>query len=214
MNELETRWQASLQSLPLIAILRGIQPSEALSIGEALLRAEFSLVEVPLNSPSAFDTIEKLNNAFGDKMLVGAGTVLTADQVATTVEVGGKLIVAPNLDEAVAGAAAQFDCVYCPGVGTPTEAFQALQLGANALKLFPAEMLLPAVVKAMHAVLPKGTITLPVGGITPVNMKPYLDAGSIGFGIGSSLYSTGKSTDDVHSAAQAFVTAYREWRDE
>jgi len=208
MTNIQSKWSEKTKQLPLIAILRGIQSTEAPAIGQVLLDAGFRVVEVPLNSPKPFTTIEILAREFGESMVVGAGTVLDAEQVQQTIDAGGELIIAPSLSEEVSAAAMQQDCIYCPGVTTPTEVFQALGLGADALKLFPAEMITPQVVKAMHAVLPEGVQTFPVGGITPDNMTPYLSAGATGFGIGSALYSAGKSADDVSEVAKQFVSAF------
>ncbi|MFT5896228.1 MAG: 2-dehydro-3-deoxyphosphogalactonate aldolase [bacterium] len=209
MNSANVLWLRTQTQLPLIAILRGIQTSEALAVASALQEAGFSCLEVPLNSPEAFRTIEVMVREFGDEMLIGAGTVLTAQAVTSCVESGAKLIVAPNLDESVAHQSVSSGCVYCPGVATPTEAFHALKLGATALKLFPAELVTPPVVKAMRAVLPSDTIVLPVGGISPANMMVYCNAGANGFGLGSGLYKPGKSINALKTDAQQYVATWR-----
>jgi len=197
-----------MAKLPLIAILRGIKPNQASAIGHALFDAGFRMIEVPLNSPNAFESIEILAREFNDQVLLGAGTVLEAEQVQQTLDAGGKLIIAPNLSDEVSTAVFSHECIYCPGVSTPTEAFQAIALGADALKLFPAEVITPTALKAWHAVLPENTPTFPVGGITPENMSGYLAAGAAGFGVGSALYSAGKSAIDVKRAATEFAVAY------
>ena len=203
-------WDDCFGSLPLIAILRGVASTEVGTIGGALSDAGFRIIEVPLNSPDPFDSISLLTDALKPTVLVGGGTVLTADDVERVHDAGGKLVVAPNLNPSVADAARRLGMIYCPGVQTATEAFKALDLGAAALKLFPAEMIPPAAVKALGAVLPKGTATIPVGGITPDTMEPYLTAGASGFGLGSALYKAGATSDAVKRNADAFVTAFHQ----
>lgn len=209
---LEHQWQQCVKSLPLIAILRGLQPSESLAVAEVLIEAGFGIIEVPLNSPDPLQSIATLANAFGNDAIIGAGTVLTGVQVVQTIDAGGRLIVAPDLNEEVAHQATQgvAESIYCPGVATPSEAFRAIRLGANGLKLFPAEMITPAVVESMCAVLPTGTRLFPVGGINPDTMSGYLAAGATGFGIGSALYKPGKSIADIKASAVQFAAAYRE----
>jgi 2-dehydro-3-deoxyphosphogalactonate aldolase len=208
-SDLQARWQQCVDAMPLIAILRGVQPTEALQVGEVLIEAGFTLIEVPLNSPEPYQSISTLADAYGGQALVGAGTVLTPEQAHQTLFAGGKLIVAPDFNEAVAESVAETESIYCPGVATPSEAFKAIRLGANGLKLFPAEMMPPAVVKALRAVLPPQVAVFPVGGINPDNMASYLAAGASGFGIGSALYKPGKSLTDLRASAQQFVQAYR-----
>jgi len=203
------QWQDAAAALPLIAILRGIEPEDSVEVAAALLDAGFRVVEVPLNSPRPFDSIGNIAGRFGDRMLVGGGTVLTAEAVAQVFKAGGRMVVAPNLDERVAAAAKEAGMSYCPGVQTPTEAFRALELGADALKLFPAEMIPATAVKALSAVLPAGTPMIPVGGITPEGMARYLEMGAFGFGLGSALYKPGRAPADVGAAAAAFVDAFR-----
>ena len=206
---LPTRLASALQQLPLIAILRGISPTEAPSVGAALAAAGFAMLEVPLNSPRPLESIESLVNEH-PSALVGAGTVLTAAQVRNVQAAGGQLIVAPNFDVDVVREAARLGLICLPGIATPTEAFAALSAGAHGLKLFPAEMTSPAVLKAMLAVLPTGTLIVPVGGITPHNMAPWHAAGACGFGIGSALYKPGKNAEAVRQDAILFALAYRE----
>lgn len=211
---LEHQWQQCVSALPLIAILRGLQPTEALQVGEVLIEAGFGIIEVPLNSPDPLQSITALATAFGKDAVIGAGTVLTGEQVEQTINAGGQLIVAPDLNEEVAACvakmAASSGAIYCPGVATPSEAFRAIRLGAKGLKLFPAEMITPSVVKSMRAVLPVDVSLFPVGGINAENMSAYLLAGANGFGIGSALYKTGKSIADLKVSAQQFVDAYQQ----
>ena len=197
-----------LRRLPLIAILRGITADEVVAVGQCLVDAGFAIIEVPLNSPEPLDSIRRLHDAFGDSTLIGAGTVTTAAQVHDVANAGGRLIVMPHCDVTVVRAAKLAHLSCAPGVATPTEAFAALASGADALKLFPAELLAPKVLAAMRSVLPKATQIVPVGGITPEGMKAYVDAGASGFGLGSALYRAGDSIDTVAGNAYAFVTAW------
>lgn len=204
MNEL----QRSLSRLPLIAILRGLRPDEALDLGGALVEAGFLALEVPLNSPEPFASIGILAEAFGKDALVGAGTVLRSGDVARVAEAGGRLVVMPHGDPSVIRETKRRGLLCVPGVATPGEAFAALEAGADALKLFPAEMLPPPVVKAWRAVLPKDAWLMPVGGITPAAMAPYLAAGADGFGLGSALYRAGMDRATVAANATGFVEAF------
>jgi 2-dehydro-3-deoxyphosphogalactonate aldolase len=204
--------KAHLQQLPLVAILRGIAPDEALLVGQALVDAGFRLLEVPLNSPQPLRSIELLAREFGADCLVGAGTVLSTAQVDEVAQAGGQLIVMPHGDVAVIRAAKARGLWCAPGVATPTEAFAALAAGADALKLFPAELFGPAVLKALRAVLPKDVSCLPVGGITPGGMAAYVAAGATGFGLGSALYKPGDGAGQVRANADAFVSAWRALR--
>ena len=203
-----TAWQERLAALPLIAILRGIRPEEAVAIGTALVEAGFVAIEVPLNSPAPLVSIERLAAACGERALIGAGTVLEPAQVAEIAAAGGRLIVMPHGDPAVIATAKAAGLLCMPGVATPTEAFAALRAGADALKLFPAEALPPAVVKAWRAVLPATVWLLPVGGIAPETMAPYLAAGANGFGLGSALYRAGMAAGEVGERARAFRDAH------
>ncbi|MDH5285004.1 MAG: 2-dehydro-3-deoxy-6-phosphogalactonate aldolase [Betaproteobacteria bacterium] len=196
-----------LTPLPLIAVLRGIRPSEVDAIGDALFAAGFRVLEVPLNSPDAFDSIGRLARRFGERCLIGAGTVIEVADVARVRDAGGRIVVMPHADLAVVREAKRLGMVCCPGVATPTEAFAALAAGADALKMFPAEALPPAALKAWRAVLPKGTLVFAVGGIRADNMAPYWAAGASGFGTGSNLYKPGASAEDVAKAAREFATS-------
>ncbi|SFR94897.1 2-dehydro-3-deoxyphosphogalactonate aldolase [Dyella sp. OK004] len=199
-----------LQPLPLVAILRGLHPDQALEIGTAIVDAGFRVLEVPLNSPRPLESIRLLADAFGDRCLVGAGTVLSTAKVHEVAEAGGRLIVMPHADTAVIAEAKRAGLYCVPGVSTPTEAFAALHAGADALKIFPAEAIPPAVVKAWRAVLPPDLALLPVGGITPDNMRPYIAAGARGFGIGSALFAPGRSAAETATRALAFATSWQE----
>ena len=202
-----------LHPLPLVAILRGLRPDEAVDIGGALAAGGFRILEVPLNSPDPCASIRRMVDALGDHYLVGAGTVLDPARVKDVADAGGRLIVMPHADTAVIRAAKPAGLYCVPGVATPTEAVAALAAGADALKLFPAEQSSPAVLKAWRAVLPKEVAVLPVGGIAPDNMAPWLAAGAAGFGIGSSLYAPGRPADDVAARARDFAQAWRQLHD-
>lgn len=201
--------KAWLDPLPLVAILRGLTPDESVDIGRVLVDGGFRMLEVPLNSPQPFESIRRMVDALGSDYLIGAGTVLDPADVKRVADAGGRLIVMPHADVAVIRAAKAAGLTCVPGVATPTEAFAALAAGADALKLFPAEQASPAVLKAWRAVLPKDLAILPVGGIAPDNMGPWLAAGAAGFGIGSSLYAPGRPASDVATRARAFADAWR-----
>jgi 2-dehydro-3-deoxyphosphogalactonate aldolase len=203
------RLAQAMEKLPLVAILRGVKPLETAAIGRVLAGHGFTMIEVPLNSPEPFISIKLLRNALPADVIVGAGTVTQADDVEHVKAAGGELIVMPHGDVGVIRAAKAAGMLALPGIATPTEAFAALNAGADALKLFPAELVAPPVLKAMLAVLPKGVATLPVGGIAPETMRPYVEAGAKGFGLGSALYKPGMSAADVGGRAAAFVTAWQ-----
>lgn len=192
----------------LIAILRGIRPDEAEAIGHVLYQAGFRVIEVPLNSPDPYTSIRILRDSLPSDCLIGAGTVLTPAQVEQVKAAGGQVIVMPHSDAQVLRAAKAAGLYLSPGVATPTEAFAALAEGADVLKLFPAEQMGPSVIKAWLAVLPSGTLLLPVGGITPDNMQVFIDAGAKGFGLGSGLFKPGMTVEQVASRAQAYVAAW------
>ena len=193
---------------PLVAILRGVRPDEVEPIGDALVAAGFTLIEVPMNSPDPLESIGRLARRLDGQALIGAGTVLTPDQVRAVQQVGGRLIISPNSDLSVIAQSAQAGLVSMPGYFTPTEAFAAVHAGASALKLFPAEAATPAVLKAQRAVLPKDLPILVVGGINPDNMAPWVAAGANGFGLGSALYKPGATAAQVSEAAQAFLNGW------
>lgn len=206
MNALE-KWPHAFSQLPLVAILRGVQPDEALSIGAALVDAGFRIIEVPLNSPQPLRSIAALAARF-PQALVGAGTVLTPEDVGAVKEAGGELVVAPNFNSAVVQEAVRLGMVCLPGVLTASEAFAALQAGAHGLKLFPAEMVPPSAIKALRAVIPAAVALLPVGAIGTHNMQAYRVAGASGFGIGSALYKPGLEPAQVGVNARGFAAAW------
>jgi 2-dehydro-3-deoxyphosphogalactonate aldolase len=202
-------FDAAFASCPLIAILRGVRPDEVVAIGEELVAAGFTLIEVPMNSPDPLDSVARLVAALGDRAMIGAGTVLTVDQVAAMRDAGGRMVISPNTNIDVIRASAAAGLVSLPGIATPSEALAALDAGATALKLFPAEAASPTILKAMRAILPSGLRILPVGGIVPEGMAPWRQAGAAGFGLGSALYKPGMTADEVGARARAFVAALR-----
>ncbi len=201
--------QIYLDRLPLIAILRGVTPDEVVEIGEVLVMAGFAIIEVPLNSPAPIESIRRLHGAFGDDVLIGAGTVVTPAQVREVADAGGRLIVMPHGDAHVIRAAKLAHMACLSGIATATEGFAALATGADALKLFPAELLTPKVLGAFRSVFPDSTRFFPVGGITPGTMREYVAAGAAGFGLGSALYRRGESAEQVAVTAHAFVDAWQ-----
>lgn len=205
--ELVKTWRDAVATLPLVAILRGITPEEAPGVGEVLHGTGWRLLEVPLNSPRPLDSIAALARRFPDAV-IGAGTVRTAQEVRDVHAAGGRLIVSPHCDPRVVREAVARGMVCLPGVLTPSEAFAALEAGATGLKLFPAEMVPPAAVKALRAVLPSEVLLLPVGGIAPANVAAYRAAGASGFGIGSALYQPGRDLQALAAAALAFADAW------
>lgn len=194
-----------LAECPLIAIIRGVRPDEVEAIGDAILSAGIRIVEVPLNSPDPLASIERLATRFGDQALIGAGTVLDAENVQRVADAGGRIIVSPSTDPAVIRQTVEQGLVSAPGFFTPSEAFAALKAGAHALKLFPAEAASPAVVKAMKAVLPAEVPLIVVGGVKPDTMRDWLSAGANGFGLGGGLYRPGQSAEETGAKARAYV---------
>ncbi|MDB6180416.1 2-dehydro-3-deoxy-6-phosphogalactonate aldolase [Paracoccus fistulariae] len=203
-----TNWQEAFDACPLVAILRGVRPVEVLAIGKALTGAGFTLIEVPLNSPDPLNSISRLVQDL-PQAVVGAGTVLSAQDVTAVKDAGGRLIVAPNFDPEVAAEAARHQMIYLPGIGTLSEAFAALKAGAAGLKLFPAEMIPPAAVKAMRSVLPADAKLLPVGGVNADTMPRYWQAGANGFGMGQSLYRPGQTAEETATRAADFIATWR-----
>jgi len=210
MTDPAARFAAAFAACPLVAILRGLTPAEAEGVGDALVDAGFTLLEVPLNSPDPLVSIAAMAKRYAGRAMVGAGTVLTPDAVAQVAEAGGELIISPNTNTDVIRASVARGLVSLPGYYTPSEGFAALAAGAHALKLFPADGASPAFLKAQRAVLPKATRVLAVGGISPDTMAPWRAAGADGFGLGSNLYRAGKSVADVARDAAAFVTAAKD----
>lgn len=200
-------FDTAFAACPLIAILRGVRPDEVVAIGEELVAAGFTLIEVPMNSPDPLDSVARLVAALGDRAMIGAGTVLTVDQVAAMRDAGGRMVISPNTNIDVIRATAAAGLVSLPGIATPSEALAAIDAGATALKLFPAEAASPAVLKAMRAILPANLRVLPVGGIVPEGMASWSEAGAAGFGLGSALYKPGMPAGEVGTRARAFVAA-------
>jgi len=199
-----------LDQCPLIAIIRGVTPDEVGAIGEAVFDAGIRIIEVPLNSPDdPLASITKLATKFGDRALIGGGTVLEPEQVAEVKGAGGHLIVSPNTNVEVVEEAVNAGLVSIPGYFTPSDAFDAFEAGATAIKLFPAEGASPAMLKAQRAVLPKDLPVIVVGGIHPGNMQPWVDGGANGFGLGSALYRPGQSAAETAEKARAFVDGLR-----
>jgi 2-dehydro-3-deoxyphosphogalactonate aldolase len=204
------RFARAFSACSLIAILRGIEPHEAAAHGQVLYEAGFRLIEVPLNSPSPFDSIEKMRSALPSDAVIGAGTVLEIADVGRVKNAGGEIIVMPHSDQDIIRCACEEGLAAAPGVATPTEAFGALKVGANALKMFPFEQFGEEVIKAWRAVIAVDTPLVPVGGITPSNVSALLAAGASGFGLGSALYKPGQTTDVTRANAKAFVCALTE----
>jgi len=198
----------ALDELPLVAILRGLTPQQAPAVGDALFAAGFRVLEVPLNSPEPLKSIELLARRFPDGV-IGAGTVLASGHVRDVVNAGAQLIVAPNVSLPVLAQAGALGVPAIPGVATPSEAFTALDGGAYGLKLFPAETMSPAVLRAWRSVLPENTRIFPVGGITPLSMSAWRSAGAAGFGVGSALFRAGDDAEKVAAAALDFLRAWR-----
>lgn len=200
---------SELDGLPLVAILRGLQPDEAVEIGEAIVAAGFRCLEVPLNSPDPLVSIRRLRDALDGRAVVGAGTVLTADAVRAVADAGSQVVISPNTDVDVIRAAKAAGLLSMPGFYTPSEAFAALGAGADVLKLFPAEVAGPAGLRAVRAVLPAATRVYAVGGANPASLREWRDAGASGFGIGSSLYKPGRNATETASNARDFVAAWK-----
>jgi 2-dehydro-3-deoxyphosphogalactonate aldolase len=198
-----------LAECPLVAIIRGVTPGEAEAIGDVIYEAGIRIIEVPLNSPDPLKSIEKLAKKLGDKALVGAGTVLKPDQVAEVKKAGGQIIVSPNTNTEVIAASAKAGLVSSPGYFTPSEAFAAIDAGATALKLFPAEAASPAVLRAHLAVIPKEVPIIVVGGVKPDNMRQWTEAGAAGFGLGSGLYRPGQSAGETLDRARCYVNCLK-----
>ena len=196
-----------LAECPLVAIIRGVTPPEAEAIARAIFDAGIRIIEVPLNSPDPYASIETIARAFGDSALIGGGTVLRAEDVARLRDAGGRLVVSPNTYDPVIEASVAAGLVSTPGYFTPSEAFTAVRAGAHGLKLFPAEAASPAVLKAQKAVIPADVPVLAVGGITPENMAAWKQVGAAGFGLGSGLYKPGQSAEETAAKARAYVAA-------
>lgn len=198
---------ARLHAMPVVAILRGVTPAEVEGVVEAIVLAGVTIIEVPLNSPDPFDSIERMANRFAGRAIIGAGTVLSVADVKRCRSVGAQLIVSPNMRPDVIAASVAGGMLSAPGCLTPTEAFAALDAGAHAVKLFPGELVSPAVVKAMRAVLPKAATVLVVGGVTVENAGAFKQAGADGFGVGGSIYRVGTTAEEAGRHAAAFTRA-------
>lgn len=192
---------------PLIAILRGVRPDEILEYAKVIVDSGWRCIEVPLNSPSPLESIKILRDHFGDRILSGAGTVLTAEAVRSVIGAGGRLIVAPNTNPEVIAESIKNNAVIMPGFLSATEAFHAYEQGARYLKLFPADAMGPAYIKAIQSVLPTDAKIIPVGGVFPETLPDFRQAGSAAFGIGSQLYKPGMPVADVRARAESFITA-------
>ena len=203
------RFDDAFSELPLVAILRGIRPEEAIPVGRALVDAGFRMIEVPLNSPDPWQSISSLAEAFSDRAVIGAGTVLSVRDVENVKAAGGSVVISPNTDDNVIRATVACGLTSLPGFSTPTEGLAALEAGASALKLFPAEASSPAILKALSAILPPRTRVLPVGGIDIESLGRWHKGGAAGFGIGSALYKPGIEAQRVGDLARQFVSGYR-----
>lgn len=206
---LEQRFADHFARMPLVAILRGVKPDEVVAIGEALVAAGITLIEVPLNSPEPCDSIARLTAALGDRALTGAGTVYDPAEAAAVASAGGRLIVSPNTDAAVIGRTRELGMISLPGCFTPTEAALALKAGAHGLKLFPGELVTPASARALAAVLPRKVPLLVVGGVSADTLAHWKGSPVSGFGIGSALYKPGDAAADVAAKAATFAAAMR-----
>lgn len=205
-----TLWNEKFKEMPLVAILRGLSPEEAIDVSTVLVEAGIKILEVPLNSPNPLESISKMKTHFMDQAIIGAGTVLTGEAAKQVHDNGGELIVAPNLNADVAAMSKKCGMIYCPGILTPTEAFNALALGADALKIFPADAHPPSYIKSIRAVLPRDTTIIPTGGVEPDTIATYYQVGANGFGAGSSLYKPGKSLNEIAEMAAKLVSATKD----
>jgi 2-dehydro-3-deoxyphosphogalactonate aldolase len=207
-TRIDARFDAAFNTLPLVAILRGLQPEEAIEVGTALVESGWSLIEVPLNSPRPFESIAAMARAF-PKAVVGAGTVLTVAEVRAVHAAGGRMVVSPNFNPVVVRETRRLGMVSLPGVMTPTEAFAALAMGVHGIKLFPSEVMGMAGLKALRAVLPESAVVLPVGGVGLDNAAAWRQAGASGLGVGSALFKPGSAASAVQSLALQFAQAWR-----
>ncbi len=207
MTELTSIFRRHLNTCPVIAILRGITPEEIIPVGRALIACGIKIIEIPLNSPAPFESIRRLSADAHSQAIIGAGTVLNVADVDAVKAAGGELVVSPNTNAAVIAATVAVGMISVPGYFTPTEAFAAIDAGAHAIKLFPAEAASPSVLKAQRAVLPGDFPVFIVGGVHGGDAAKWLSAGASGFGLGGALYRPGQSADDVHRAAKQFLAA-------
>lgn len=202
--------KSQLANFPFIAIIRGVQPSEVIECAQALYDGGFRIIETPLNSPSPYESIQLMADHFGDKALIGAGTVTEVSEIEEVKKAGGKIIVSPHCDPEIIGATKAQSMYSLPGAATPTEALRALKAGADGIKLFPSEALSPKIVKAIKVILPAGTLLVPVGGIDHTNWHPYYEVGARAFGLGSSLYAVGRTPEELRNRAQQFAHSWHE----
>lgn len=202
-------FDSAVEAMPLVAVLRGITPDEAIPVADALTSAGFTILEVTLNSPDPFNSIKQLVGHCADHVLVGAGTVLEASQTDELAKIGAKLVITPNTDVAVINGSVRNGLIPVIGCMTPSEALLAMKTGARAIKIFPAARMGPAYLKDISAVLPTGTQIIPTGGVTTENMNEFFSAGAAGVGLGSNLYKAGRSADEIHKIASELVA---EWR--
>lgn len=206
-SNMAVRFSETITAMPIVAILRGINPDEVIAVAQAIYDAGVRIIEVPLNSPNPLVSIAKLSAHFENRAIIGAGTVLTVENVAQCKAAGAQIIVSPNMNPFVIQATVSAGMISAPGCFTPTEAFVALDSGAHAVKLFPGELISAAAVKAMRAVLPQDAIVLVVGGVSAASINSYRDAGANGFGIGGGIYQAGSSPEESGAKAAAFVAA-------
>ncbi|MEZ9236725.1 2-dehydro-3-deoxy-6-phosphogalactonate aldolase [Shewanella sp. 10N.286.52.A9] len=199
----------ALKELPLVAILRGVTPEEVIAIADVLVAAGYRVIEVPLNSPNPYESIKRLSEKYGDSVVIGAGTVVSKEQVDLVKEAGGRIIISPHADIDIIQYSKKLSLYSVPGFLNPTEAYAAINAGADSLKLFPADTVGPKGLKAMSVVLPKEIPILPVGGVSPNTMKAFLDAGASGFGLGSGLYKAGMSVEQTKQNALSYVDGYQ-----
>ncbi|WP_240433856.1 2-dehydro-3-deoxy-6-phosphogalactonate aldolase [Shewanella japonica] len=199
----------ALKELPLVAILRGVTPEEVIAIADVLVAVGYRVIEVPLNSPNPYESIKRLSEKYGDSVVIGAGTVVSKEQVDLVKEAGGRIIISPHADIDIIQYSKKLSLYSVPGFLNPTEAYAAINAGADSLKLFPADTVGPKGLKAMSVVLPKEMPILPVGGVSPSTMKAFLDAGASGFGLGSGLYKAGMSVEQTKQNALSYVEGYQ-----
>ena len=204
MSPLLQKWNQSLERMPIVSILRGLEPSHCIEVASVLFEAGIEILEIPLNSPDPFKSISLIKEKYPEKV-VGAGTVVSVEQVNRCHDIRCDIIVSPNFDAEIASVAKSNGTIYCPGVFTPTECFNALHAGADALKLFPADMGGINLVMAYRSVLPKSTRLIAVGGVNFQNMESFIQAGVTGFGIGSALYQPGDTIPEIENKASQLV---------
>ncbi|GBU09437.1 2-oxo-3-deoxygalactonate 6-phosphate aldolase [Gammaproteobacteria bacterium] len=209
MSSTLIRFNTAFSSLPLVAILRGIKQQEAVDIALLLYEHGFRLIEVPLNSPDPFASIEKIRCALPKDALVGAGTVLKQSDVIKLAEIGAELCISPNFNELVIKTAIESGLISIPGICTPSEAFNAIDAGSHAIKLFPAQIITPDILKALRAVIPNAVKCIPVGGVNEDNMQAYVNAGAAGFGFGSNVFQAGDTLDIISTKAKILVNAWK-----